>query len=294
MSRRTLLALASLSTFALDGCLLNWNQFRPGDAAADAVVADTRSDTGVREDTGVSPTDTGVDTGVVTDTGADTGVPTDAMNAMDVTDASDASDARTDVQDSGVPADVMDAGRDVTDSGPVGDADPGCTGPVVINEVQHTGSSGSDEFIEIHNNGTCEVSLDGWRIAYLTGSATMSSTPQDLFVFGPTHRLAPNSQLIVAGASFMPTGTFLRILSGRGVSTPAGVALFDRTMTRVDSVVFGAVATTHPFGEPDSTMPAASPGTSRSIGRSPNGVDTNRNAMDFREFTTPTPGAPNL
>lgn len=287
MSRRTLLALASLSAIALDGCLLNWNQFRAGDAAADTAVADSRTDTGVREDTGV-PADTGIDTGVETDTGVDTGVPTDTMTAMD------ASDARSDVQDSGVPADATDAARDATDSGPLGDADLGCTGPVVINEVQHTGSSGSDEFIEIHNNGTCEVSLDGWRIAYLTGSATMSSTPQDLFVFGPTHRLAPNAELIVAGASFMPSGTFLRILSGRGVSTPAGVALFDRTMTRVDSVVFGAVATTHPFGEPDSTMPAVTPGTSRSIGRSPNGVDTNHNITDFREFTTPTPGAPNM
>lgn len=290
MNRFALLACASLSALSLHGCLLNWNQFRPRDAEVDAGSQPDSApqDTGVIVDTGVLP-DSGVveDTGVVQDTGVDTGVINDTGVPFD-------SGVRV---DSGVlPDAAMEAGGG-TDAAPdvvLGDADLGCTGPVVINEVQHTGSSGSDEFVEIHNNGTCEVSLDGWRIAYLTGTATMASTPQDLFVFGPTHRLAPNTQLIIAGAGYMPAATVLRILSGRGISNPAGVALFDRSNRKVDSVVFGTVSATHPFGEPDATMPAPNPGTSQSIGRSPNGRDTNNNAMDFRLSMTPTPGAPNM
>lgn len=287
MSRRTLLALASLSAIALDGCLLNWNQFRAGDAAADTAVADSRTDTGVREDTGV-PADTGIDTGVETDTGVDTGVPTDTMTAMDATDASD---ARSDVQDSGVPADATDAARDAT-----ADADPGCTGPVVVNEVVHTGTSGTDEFIEIRNNGTCTVDLAGWRLQYLASSGTMSgSSPQVLFLAGDT--IAPGREVIVASTASPLAPMAMRTFSAGIAQSGGAIGLFNQRMERVDSVAYGSLSVDggHPYAEPIGNVgaPTYTSGP-ESISRFPNGTDTNNNAMDFHRAAMSTPGAPNM
>src|SRR5262249_18417935 len=46
-------------------------------------------------------------------------------------------------------------------------SDGGCSGPVVINEVQTAGNAGaSDEFIELYNPNACAVSLANWNLYY--------------------------------------------------------------------------------------------------------------------------------
>ena len=160
-----------------------------------------------------------------------------------------------------------------------------------VNEVQHTGSAGgTDEFVEIQNNGACEVALDGWQLMY---AATGGTTTQSLFTFSMTDRLAPGAQMIIAGSGHQPSAVLRRIAAGRGISMPAGVAIVDRTMRRVDSVAFGMVASTHPYLEPEGGAPAPNPGTAQSIARAPSGRDTNVNATDFI-VGAPTPGAPTL
>jgi hypothetical protein len=295
MNRFALLACTSVAALSLDGCLLNWNQFRPSDAAADVasrpdaedpdtgVVVDSGVlvDTGVRVDTGV---DSGVDTGVVLDSGVDTGVLVDTGVPVDAR-ADAAIDARP------------DSAPDVVTS----DADPGCTGPVVINEVVHTGNGGgsstpgTDEFVELHNNGTCTVDLTGWRVQYMSasGSVTMAS-PQAVFLAGDV--IGPNRQIIVASSVSPLAPMALRTFTAGIAQTGGGIALFNQRMERVDSVAFGSlsVAGGHPYAEPVGNTGAPTYSSApQSVARTPNGTDTNNNAADFRAAANATPGAPN-
>ncbi len=279
MNRFALLACTSVAALSLDGCLLNWNQFRPSDAAADVASRPDAEDpdtgvvvdSGVLVDTGVR-VDTGVDTGVVLDTGVDTGVLVDTGVPVD---------ARADA--------AIDARPDAAPDVVVGDADPGCTGPVVINEVQTYGAGGgTDEFVELLNTGTCEVSLSGWQISYRSSSGASAST---IHRFTATDSLRPGNYFVAGGSGYMVGAMIPRLISG--VADASSVALLDPMGRVVDSVAFGSVTLPHPYAEPNAG-PAA---THRamvvmSVGRVPNGQDTNNNAADFRDGT-PSPGAPN-
>jgi hypothetical protein len=313
------------TTLTLSGCLYDWAALRrdgsveasadrplPRDSASedateidgeftDASAGDAagteageRDAGGIDASDGAAPRDATMD---ARDAGADASDVGTADAAGDGGDAgTDARDAGTDASDAGTDAsdagtDASDAGADARDAlGPGADGGGGCSGSIVINEVQHTGStSGTDEFVELQNNGACEANLDGWQLLYVTGSGT---TPQSLFTFSMTDRLAPGAQMLVAGLSHQPAAMLRRIPMGRGIATAAGVAIVDRTMRRVDSVAFGTVSPTHPYLEPEGGAPAPAPGVAQSTARTPSGRDTNVNAVDFT-VGMPSPGAPN-
>jgi hypothetical protein len=302
-------AALSLALFTLSGCLFDWASLRRDgsvDAASDAqsdgfnpVDVDDRdaeaADAAVPE---LDASDASATRSDASDAHA-TDAPSDRDAAMDAGDPRDAAavdsamDANDAARDAMTGPDAVDAGAsDARDAlGPGADSGGGCSGSVVVNEVQHSGSAGgTDEFIEIQNNGASEVSLDGWQILYISSAGT---TSQSLFTFSMTDRLTPGAQMIVAGAMHQPAASLRRIAAGRGISTPAGVALVDRTLRKVDSVAFGMVASTHPYLEPEGGAPAPNPGTAQSISRTPSGRDTNVNATDFT-VSPPTPGAPTL
>ena len=67
------------------------------------------------------------------------------------------------------------------------------------------------------------------------------------------------------------------------------VGLLDDTGTLVDSVAYGTVT----GGSYKEGTAAVGPASGGSIGRSPNGADSNNNKTDFKAYGTPSPGIAN-
>jgi hypothetical protein len=229
-------------------------------AATDDAGMEGASDAGNRSDTSVGPRD-------------DSGGSNDAASDMGVDTAIDA--------DAG-----MDAGNDASfEAG--GDGAVGCH--PVINELQTaSSSSGNDKWIEIFNPCSVSVNLTSYVLAYRSASGTSDVA---LYTFSQT--LAARAYLLIADASaaieggVVPDGTWsASALAQAG----GGVGLRDPSTLLVDAVGYGNAASTNAFVE---GTPAGAPPKSGSIGRSPNGVDTNDNANDFKVYVTPSPRAAN-
>ncbi len=243
---------------------------------ADAAMDATPTDTGVPPiDTGVPPIDTGVppiDTGVPP---IDTGVPP---------------------ADTGVPP--ADTGVPPADTG-VPPADSGCITRVVINEVQVFDSDPPPtprEYIELHNAGTCAVSLNNWRIVTRTGAGAF-----DLFTFGPAHSIAPGGYVVVADSAHpsVPSASLRWMSNSVGYlgNTVGGLRLLDHTGAVVDRVGWAEGAMVDPGAEyvEGSWVSYVAGRAILTLARSPNGQDTNRNNVDFVfSATVPSPGARNM
>jgi len=290
----TILAFSVLA----DGCVFNWNVFRPDDATDRRdVVNGERGDEGTVD---VVASDV-VDIADTPDTSSDAAdiLTMDAdAGALDVVDAAfdspDAVDATSDVRPD-VPADVvpdvpiidvpadapMDIPRDMPDV-------PVCVPRLVVNEVQHTGAGGAatDEFVEIFNAGTCDVALDGWALKY---SASSCPAPSTRWTGVAGDRIVAGGYAVIGGTSY--TGPVIGRLSSGIAATGGGIGLYNPTNVRIDSVAFGMpTCALHPLAE---GMFAANPPDGQSIARIPNATDTDNNVADFQIRTTPTPGASN-
>ncbi|MBX3207727.1 MAG: lamin tail domain-containing protein [Labilithrix sp.] len=206
-----------------------------------------------------------------------------------------------DVSGGGVPAD--DAGAEGgtrlpgTDAGgsSSGDPDPdpeddsgagpGCTGKVVINELQSDGPGGA-EFIELYNPNSCAVSLAGWKLPY---RASNGNPGVALHSFGSGASIPAQSFLLLANNNFSGSGA-TKFSGGGGLGNSGGqVALVDDADKQVDAVGYGP-STSGAFTE---GSPAPLPSGSGSIGRKTDGLDTDNNASDFTRFSTPSPGVSN-
>jgi hypothetical protein len=171
-----------------------------------------------------------------------------------------------------------------TNTGGTGGAAPGCH--LVVNEIMTaSSSSASDELVELFNPCGASVNLTGQVLAYRSAAGTTDVT---LFSF-TSGSVAAGGYLLIVGSAWsgggQPDGSFA---AGGLAAAGGGVALRDATDTLVDSVGYGTA--TNDFVE--GTV-AAAPAVGQSIGRSPNGVDTNDNAANFVTFSVPTPKAPN-
>ncbi len=161
-----------------------------------------------------------------------------------------------------------------TDAEP--DAQPKPTGKsVVINELVTEGT----EFVELYNPTSSEVDLTDWEIRYESGGGGAGGAGHN---FSSGDSIASHAYLVLQGGSWT---------SGMS-ATDGQIGLFDGSgngARRVDAVAYGSV-TGGSFREGQSA-PRPPPGGS--IGRSPNGTDSNNNKADFKGFDTPTPGDPN-
>jgi hypothetical protein len=171
------------------------------------------------------------------------------------------------------------------DSAPGNDAgNPGCTGAIVINELKTAGATDpNDEFVELYNPNSCAVPLSGWEIKYESSGG------------GP----GPAGYKFVAGDSIPAQGYFLvasSTFTGKkdatlvnGFAAAGQVGLVDDKKAIIDGVAYGTV-TGGSYGEKQA---AAAPAAGKSVGRSPNGTDSNSNSADFKVLTSPSPGAAN-
>lgn len=204
-------------------------------------------------------------------TGTDGGVALDGDGGLD-----DAAQRDVNV----LPAKDSSTG---SDTGAPGDDAGSCTKNVVINELKTDGTNLNDEMIELYNPSSCAVPLGNWELKYQSGGGGTGPAGHK---FATGDSIAANSYLVVApvGApkSDAPLTTGMAKDNGQ-------IGLLDESGTLVDAVAYGAV-TAGSYREGQS---APTPPTSGSIGRSPNGADTNNNKTDFTTFPTPSTGVAN-
>ena len=155
-----------------------------------------------------------------------------------------------------------------------------------------TGMTGAaaNEFVELVNAGSEPVDASGYRVVYRSAAGTtdtlLAALPAGTVLAAGAHYLLGGSGYAGAAAADQSFATGLAATAGGiGVRTADG--------TLLDSVGYGTTAANGLVeGTPAPAPPTtASPGSS--IGRTPDGVDTNDNAADFDVSATPTPRGAN-
>jgi hypothetical protein len=167
----------------------------------------------------------------------------------------------------------------------------GPTAAIRVNEVQ-TGVTGAaaNEFVELVNAGTEPVDAGGYRVVYRAAAGTSDTL---LGAIPESTILPPGAHYLLGGSAYAgpvtPDQSF-----GIGLAAAAGgVGVRDAAGALLDSIGYGTtVANGFVEGAAALAPPTtASPGSS--IGRMPDGVDTNDNSADFDVSATPTPRATN-
>ena len=157
---------------------------------------------------------------------------------------------------------------------------------LVVSEVQTGGTSASDEFVEVANQGAAAVDLGGLELVYVTstgGTITRKATWTSPTLLEPGRRvLAANSTGIYAGIADASYSGGLAATGGAMVLRLVGGA-------PIDAVGWGDAVNTFVEG-----TAAAAPSAGSSLERRPgggagNGTDTNDNAIDFFVQAAPSP-----
>jgi hypothetical protein len=160
-----------------------------------------------------------------------------------------------------------------------------------VNEVL-TGITGAaaNEFVELVNAGAEDLDAGGYRVVYRSAAGTsdtvLSTLPAGTIIPAHGHYLFGGSAYAGPVAPDQSFGTGLAATAGGvGVRNPDGALL--------DSVGYGASAANgFVEGQPAAAPPTtAAPGSS--IGRLPDGADSNENSVDFAVNSTPTPRGAN-
>lgn len=165
------------------------------------------------------------------------------------------------------------------------------TSAVRVNEVM-TGMTGAaaNEFVELVNAGPDAVDVGGYRVVYRSAAGT-SDTLLGALPAGTI--LAPGGHYLLGGGAYAgPVPPDQSFATGMA-ATAGGVGVRAADGTLLDSVGYGATAANGLVeGTPAAAPPTtASPGSS--IGRMPDGADSNDNAADFAVSATPTPRGAN-
>ena len=157
---------------------------------------------------------------------------------------------------------------------------------LVVSEVQTAGTSASDEFVEVANQGAAPVDLGGLELVYVTASGT--TVTRKATWTSPT-TLDPGRRTLVVNSA----GVYLSIgdatYSGGLAATGGAMVLRAVGGTPLDAVGWGDAANSFVEGTP---APAPSAGSSLERlpgGASGNGTDTNSNATDFFVQGAPSP-----
>jgi hypothetical protein len=155
--------------------------------------------------------------------------------------------------------------------------------PPRVNELMTTGNGGaSDEFIEIHNPCAKVLDLTGYALVY---RAAMGASDLPLVTFNAL-TVGANGHVVAGQQAYAGMAD---VRYGNSMANAGGaVALLAPGGAVVDSVGWGTATNAYVENQP---APATPDG--QSIGRFPDGTDTNHNKNDFRVFAQPTPRAKN-
>lgn len=158
---------------------------------------------------------------------------------------------------------------------------------VVLNEIQVASSaSPADEFVELYNSCAGPASLSGHKLVYRAAAGTHDVV---LFAFGASDVIASESFLVLGGEAY-PGPSFAPLgggMNGVLAALAGGIALCDSQGRVLDSLGYGNASNT--FVE---TSASVAPTLGTSVGRVPDGHDSDDNWHDF-SATTPTPATHN-
>ena len=165
-----------------------------------------------------------------------------------------------------------------------------------VNEVQVaaiTDGGGNWEYIEIYNPCNHPIDLMGWKLGY-RGAANVSGVnmpDNTTLVTFPKVNINAFGYLLLGGSAY-PGLVDGKLSSGVGAN--GAVGLRDGNNALVDSVGWGTVARASAFVETAAApAPPRRPPPGASIGRLPNGTDTDDNSKDFQLTAGPTPRTAN-
>ena len=161
---------------------------------------------------------------------------------------------------------------------------------LLVNEIDYD-QAGTDtaEFIEILNPGSAAVDLDAYRFELVDGA-----DGEPYLSYDGSGQLGAGKFLMIADQAVidgLPQNTPSLLLTGSGVTNgPDGVRIVAQADGRVvDAVHYERAVPGAGEGSPTQADPDEQ---DTSIGRCPNGFDSDDNALDFRTMTA-TPGAAN-
>jgi predicted extracellular nuclease len=183
--------------------------------------------------------------------------------------------------------------------------EPGIADHVVISEVQISGATAKDEFVELYNPTNAPVSLNGW---YLTKKTASGSTERNLLAGFPATSIPAHGFFLITHQSNY-TGSVVADATYNTTNSTAAdntVILYsDNKITVVDKVGFGAAMDNETLSYP------GNPGDNKSLQRKINATikeggygpawDTGNNSADFfiqtsnpRNSATSLPPIPEL
>jgi hypothetical protein len=156
----------------------------------------------------------------------------------------------------------------------VSQSPPPPTTALTVNEVETGGSSSAaDEFVEIVNTSTAAVNIGGFKLVYRSGAGTSDVS---LATVPAGTMLAAGGFYLFAGSGYTGSAAPDQSFSTGLAATAGAVGLRDSNGALVDSVGYGTA--TNAFVE---TAAATAPAAGSSIGRHPDGADTQSNTADF-------------
>ncbi len=171
-------------------------------------------------------------------------------------------------------------------------------GAVVINEVYggggNAGTTYTNDFIELYNNGLAVVDLSPYTLYYASAAGAFSTTTATLFTT-LTGTIAPGGFYLVqeasggGGTTALPSPSQTGGINLSGTTGKVALALTGTTITAatttgvIDFIGWGPTASLY-----EGAGPAAVTTNTTSVSRTVNGVDTNNNNLDFT-VGAPTP-----
>jgi Lamin Tail Domain len=154
---------------------------------------------------------------------------------------------------------------------------------MVISQVQISGQSATDEFVEIFNAGDTAADLTGWKLRKKAQSE--SSDPLNL-VSSMSGVLAPKKYLLVAHQNYQGATQEDVTYSTNSVAENNTVILENSEGVVVDKVGFGQAFDKETNSVPNPTASSSAVRKEDSAGS--RGTDTNNNSQDFDITATPS------
>lgn len=165
---------------------------------------------------------------------------------------------------------------------------------LVINEIDYD-QPGADtaEFIEIKNIGCAPIDLSPYRLQLINGSGAVPTVYGQILL--PSVVLSPGDYFVVCGNAALTANCDLDVTLNQDViqnGAPDAILLIniDSGMI-VDTVGYEGFV---PGYTEVAGAPADSATIAGSIGRVPDGMDTDNNSVDFQFLPTITPGSANV
>ena len=157
---------------------------------------------------------------------------------------------------------------------------------LVVSEVQTGGTSASDEFVEIANQGPDPVDLVGLEVVYATASG---STVTRKASWPESAVRDPGRRVLLANTAGVHGATADHRYTGGFAATGGAIALRVIGGAVVDSIGWGDAANAFVEATAAGAPPAGSSLERRPGGAAGNATDTNDNAADWLISGTPSP-----